>query len=177
MNNKGFAVSAVLYTLLIAFLLFLGAALAMFSSSNSIIGNANNDIVNGNGFSAKAFFLSPKKNETEEDTGTEGKKLVVQIKSRYGIKLVPNDFDLYLKNKKAFSWNLVRLNLTSSEPEIEISYIEDKGDTAKGLKLCNEEKFTNGDIEISSANFDLIFDGKFKIKDKLTGAEATITSD
>ena len=47
LNNKGFAVSTILYTLLIAFLLFLGATLAMFSSSNSIISNANNDLING----------------------------------------------------------------------------------------------------------------------------------
>ena len=52
LNNKGFAVSTILYTLLIAFLLFLGATLAMFSSSNSIISNANNDLINGTKLSA-----------------------------------------------------------------------------------------------------------------------------
>ena len=47
MNNKGFAISAVLYTLLIAFLLFLGVTLAVFKSSARTIGNANNDIIDG----------------------------------------------------------------------------------------------------------------------------------
>ena len=47
LNNKGFAVSSVLYTLLIAFLLFLGAALAQFSASSSLIGKANDDLING----------------------------------------------------------------------------------------------------------------------------------
>lgn len=50
LNNKGFAVSTVLYTLLIAFLMFLGAALAQFSSSSSLVGKANDDLVNGTNF-------------------------------------------------------------------------------------------------------------------------------
>ena len=41
MNNKGFAVSSVLYAILISFLLFLGVALAMFSSANNITLSAN----------------------------------------------------------------------------------------------------------------------------------------
>lgn len=49
-NNKGFAVSAVLYTLLIAFLMFLGAALAQFETSSGILGKANDDLVNGTKF-------------------------------------------------------------------------------------------------------------------------------
>ncbi len=44
LNNKGFAVSSVLYTLLIAFLLFLGAALAQFSSSARILSKADDDL-------------------------------------------------------------------------------------------------------------------------------------
>ena len=64
MNNKGFAVSAVLYTLLIAFLLFLAAALAMFSSSNSLISNANSDIVNGNPFSASIVNIQTSNKKT-----------------------------------------------------------------------------------------------------------------
>ena len=39
LNNKGFAVSSVLYTLLIAFLIFLGVSLSMLSTSNSLISN------------------------------------------------------------------------------------------------------------------------------------------
>ena len=41
LNNKGFAVSSVLYTLLIAFLIFLGVSLSMLSASNSLISNIN----------------------------------------------------------------------------------------------------------------------------------------
>lgn len=100
MNNKGFAVSAVLYTLLIAFLLFLAAALAMFSSSNSLISNANSDIVNGNPFSAEIKKVtsgdvdsnSYYKKMVEINGITYGKNTIIQIKSKYGIKYWPNDF-------------------------------------------------------------------------------------
>lgn len=44
LNNKGFAVTSVLYTLLIAFLLFLGACLTQFSSSTKIFSKANTDL-------------------------------------------------------------------------------------------------------------------------------------
>lgn len=46
LNNKGLVVSSVLYTLLIAFLLFLGVTLAQFSSSAKIISNSTKDLVN-----------------------------------------------------------------------------------------------------------------------------------
>lgn len=99
MNNKGFAVSAVLYTLLIAFLLFLAAALAMFSSSNSLISNANSDIVNGNPFSAEIKQVPSEDadrsyyNKTVKiNESTYGKNAIIQIKSKYGIKYWPNDF-------------------------------------------------------------------------------------
>lgn len=57
LNNKGFAVSTVLYTLLIAFLLFLGATLAMFSTSTSVVGNANTDLTDGSKLEAKQVKL------------------------------------------------------------------------------------------------------------------------
>ena len=69
LNNKGFAVSSVLYTLLIAFLLFLGAALAQFSASSSLIGKANDDLVNGTQFEA----VQVKPDGACINTDTEGK--------------------------------------------------------------------------------------------------------
>lgn len=56
LNNKGFVVSTILYTLLIAFLLFLGVLLSTFSSSTDIISNANSDLVNGNALRANQFI-------------------------------------------------------------------------------------------------------------------------
>ena len=95
LNNKGFAVSTILYTLLIAFLLFLGATLAMFSSSNSIISNANNDLINGTKF--EAIQVKPKGACTNDAKWYESSKgtssnTIVRIKSRYGTMYWPKDF-------------------------------------------------------------------------------------
>ena len=101
LNNKGFAVSTILYTLLIAFLLFLGATLAMFSSSNSIISNANNDLINGTKF--EAIQVKPQGactndakwyqsiSDTESNTIVNS-NTIVRIKSRYGTMYWPKDF-------------------------------------------------------------------------------------
>ena len=108
LNNKGFAVSSVLYTLLIAFLLFLGAALAQFSASSSLLNKANEDLINGVKFSA----VQIKPNWACINTKSEGKydwylqynddnenkndrvvsNTIIKIKSRYGMKYWPKDF-------------------------------------------------------------------------------------
>lgn len=56
LNNKGFAVSAMLYTLLTAFLLFLGASLAQFSSSAKILSNANKDLTDGFAYNISVYY-------------------------------------------------------------------------------------------------------------------------
>lgn len=56
LNNKGFVVSTILYTLLIAFLLFLGVLLSTFSSSTDIISNANSDLVNSEILKAQQVY-------------------------------------------------------------------------------------------------------------------------
>ncbi len=79
MNNKGFAISAVLYTLLMAFLLFLGVTLAVFKSSARIIGNSNNDLIDGkkvrvslvkntNDYTIEKFIGCDKNNECDAGT-------------------------------------------------------------------------------------------------------------
>lgn len=104
LNNKGFAVSSVLYALLIAFLLFLGAALAQFSSSSSLIGKANDDIINGNKFSAEQVRIPG--NATNvcginykwfQKPDNSLSNTLVKIKSRYGTMYWPKDFGLELK--------------------------------------------------------------------------------
>lgn len=56
LGNKGFAVSSVLYTLLVAFLLFLGAALAEFSTSAKLLSKANEDMTDGLEYDVKAVY-------------------------------------------------------------------------------------------------------------------------
>lgn len=115
LNNKGFAVSAVLYTTLIAFLLFLAVVLSMFSSSSDLVRNANTDLINGNKFEAKQVRLTStwylinnygstieKKTcqaTTGPNTGTNyyyyyyyESPIIVKINSRYGTYYWPKDF-------------------------------------------------------------------------------------
>lgn len=56
LGNKGFAVSSVLYTLLVAFLLFLGAALAEFSTSAKLLSKANEDMTDGLEYDINAVY-------------------------------------------------------------------------------------------------------------------------
>ncbi len=86
MNNKGFAVSTVLYTLLIAFLMFLGAALAQFSSSSSLIGKANDDLINGTKLNATLV-----KGDNER---------LIKVGSRYGTFYWPTDFNAEIDSNK-----------------------------------------------------------------------------
>lgn len=99
LNNKGFAVSSALYTLLIAFLLFLGAALAQFTSSIGLLNKANEDLINGVDF--KAQQRNPNGactggigwyQEKDEDGNIKASNTIVLIKTRYGTKYWPKDF-------------------------------------------------------------------------------------
>lgn len=91
LDNKGFAVSSVLYTLLISFLMFLGATLAIFSSSSTLIGKANDDLINGTQF--KVTQVKPVLEGTcGSDYQWYESNIVVQVKSRYGTKYWPKDF-------------------------------------------------------------------------------------
>ncbi len=105
-NNKGFAISSVLYLLLVAFLMFLMLMLAQFTSSTSIIGKANDDLVNGSKFEAMQIKDSNKRcikvgnskqaNDIYWYESGNG-ELLVRIKSRYGTMYWPKDFGLELK--------------------------------------------------------------------------------
>lgn len=93
LNNKGFAVTTILYTLLIAFLMFLGAALAMFSTSSSLISNANEDLINGTELNVQQVKLA---DTSGLDYGTWfGTTVLVKINSRYGTMYWPRDFYNY----------------------------------------------------------------------------------
>jgi len=88
LNNKGFAVSAVLYTLLILFLVFLGVSLSMFSASNNLISYGNRDLVDGVRFEAKQVCFGKEDNTKEIDYN-----MLVKINSKYGTRYWPRDFD------------------------------------------------------------------------------------
>ena len=92
LNNKGFAVTTVLYTLLIAFLMFLGAALAQFSSSSSLIGKANDDLINGTKLDAKLVKVEVEDADNWNKDDWNKLNIIVKINSRYGTMYWPKDF-------------------------------------------------------------------------------------
>ena len=160
LNNKGFAVSSVLYTLLIAFLLFLGAALAQFSASSSLIGKANDDLVNGTSF--EALQVKPSgacDNDKSWYQDSDGiSDTIVRIKSKYGTMYWPKDF----KNEDNSQTKII---------ENEVGKIVNTNDkesaTSKNGKI---EAY----VEIPGSNSTDTDDMKLKIlfKDKTTGASA-----
>jgi len=52
-NNKGFVISSILYTLLISFLLILSLLLLQFKSSSDVVNNASKDLVSGSNLVAR----------------------------------------------------------------------------------------------------------------------------
>lgn len=160
LNNKGFAVSTILYTLLIAFLLFLGATLAMFSSSNSLISNANNDLINGTKLTAVQVKDAQKEGTCVSSTTTKkdgqyywyemDSNILVKINSRYGVMYWPRDFNGKIDGNK--------ITYYSKNNNIKIS------DYSSGA-----EQF-GGSITInSSSTF------KLKIEDTITSETHSIT--
>lgn len=91
LNNKGFAISAILYALLISFLLFLLVALNMFSASTNILNASNDDIVNGKSLYANQVIPTVSGSTCSNwfDYGSDNK---VKVYSRYGVKYFPRNF-------------------------------------------------------------------------------------
>lgn len=150
MNNKGFAVSSVLYAILISFLLFLGVALAMFSSANNITLSANDDIVNRTGFSARRVVNDMKDEAGNEiqscnDNGTWNNvsDRLIKINSRYGVVYWPKDFGndgIKYSNKISASGDLVNgYNISDYQTKF---IIYDDYDSGKDITFTD---LVNGD--------------------------------
>jgi len=96
MNNKGFAVSSVLYTLLVAFLMFLGVLLAMINMSNSIILNSNKDLVDD--LKLSAMQVKPVDVCSMEESNWNRmwlkpkNDIIIRINTKSGVKYWPKDF-------------------------------------------------------------------------------------
>lgn len=91
LNNKGFAISAILYALLISFLLFLLVALNMFSASTNILNASNDDIVNGKSLYANQVIPTVS-GSTCSNWFNYNSSTKVKVYSRYGVKYFPRDF-------------------------------------------------------------------------------------
>ncbi len=94
LNNKGFVVSTILYTVLIAFLLFLAVTLSIFSSAISTVGSANKDLINASEFKAIQVKVErPNAGAWYENTHD----ILLKITSEYGIYYWPKDFGLTIR--------------------------------------------------------------------------------
>ena len=178
LNNKGFAVSSALYTLLIAFLLFLGAALAQFTSSIGLLNNANEDLINGVDF--KAQQRNPNGactggigwyQEKDEDGNIKVSNTIVLIKTRYGTKYWPKDFKY-----KVDQDNYVQANLNNDATANDGEYESYDGKIIVNVKTdpeninnpgFNEAKFFISIKDVKTVTYatypeknEIIFDGE-----------------
>lgn len=95
LNNKGFAISAILYSILIAFMLFLLCALAMFSSANTIMSAANDDLVNGSDLEAiQVKDLSEENICDNKDRKWYQEDIIVRINYKGSTMYWPKDFNV-----------------------------------------------------------------------------------
>lgn len=146
MNNKGFAISSVLYIMLASFLMYLAVLLSQLSSSADIIGNADNDLID-KGISA---YLN---NPPTDD------KMIVIIKNDK--KLVwPRDFNQIIeegiiKNDQT-SPEFSNISVLCGEPDLDgdedTEDTEDSIDNCKDTELSDIDNFIicDGDCESSS---------------------------
>lgn len=90
LNNKGLAITTALYSLLVAFLLFLGVTLATFQSASNQLGNANTDIVDGKRLNgSQVIYNGSDKWLYDEDSNAN--PVLAKINSRYGTVYWPKD--------------------------------------------------------------------------------------
>ncbi len=127
LDNKGFAVTSVLYTLLIAFLLFLGVSLSMLSTSNSLISNMNRDLTDN--LYVNAYLNIDNKNDLSNSLQ------IVKIRYNKGTIYWPQDFS-YKKDGSVLIYN----NCNSDGIKI---LIDDKVDN----EVCGEKKINPSSIK------------------------------
>ena len=165
LNNKGFAVSSVLYTLLIAFLLFLGAALAQFSASSSLIGKANDDLVNGTSFEAMQVKLNgacENNKKWYQDVDGNTSSTIVRIKSKYGTMYWPKDFKGSDFRKIDEKGNVSATTSISNNGKIE-AYVENPGSNSADTDDKNSD---SNSVDTDGMKL------KISFKDKTTGTSA-----
>ncbi|MEG2620695.1 MAG: hypothetical protein RSA10_01185 [Bacilli bacterium] len=92
LNNKGFAVSSILYTFLVCFLLFLGGTLAIISSSSSMITTSNEDLIQS---LENLSVTSGTKMSSNTSMNWYQTSKQVKISSRKGVMYWPEKFSDY----------------------------------------------------------------------------------
>lgn len=134
LDNKGFAVSMVLYTLLIIFMLFLLVALATFNNSFSLISSANDNIVNGTKFSVEQIVVNQKdssgnvvNNCTNWFTNDSKRKLLIRTSN--GNNYWPRDYvDGIYKNNGNITVTFSKTMVSYTQDCLALEYVS-KNDT------------------------------------------------
>ena len=85
-KNKGFVVSTILYSILIAFLIVLGVTLYIFSSATTMVGSATDDLVNATNLSITPIIVNDGENRRND--------ILAVITSKYGDYYWPKDFNM-----------------------------------------------------------------------------------
>lgn len=100
LNNKGLVITTALYSLLVAFLLFLGITLATFASSANQLGKANSDLTDGKRLSGSQIKLESNKSSnwylfkaSDDDDDDDANQNLAVVNSRYGTVYWPKDSD------------------------------------------------------------------------------------
>ena len=106
MNNKGFIISTILFTILIAFLLFLAVTLTIFTSATATVGSGTDDLVNGTKLTIKQVDTS----EASPWYKPENNILAV-ITSKYGELYWPKDFGSEINDDYTISNDTIKGDL------------------------------------------------------------------
>ena len=152
MNNKGFIVSTILYTILVAFLLFLAVTLSIFASATSTVGGGTNDLVN-----ATYFKVWQVENcEADKSWYEPSNNVLAIITTKYGEYYWPKDFGGSIEGG--------RIKNIGTRPNVTLMCSMD--DNFSDEYDC--EDFNIGKYETES-------DGFFYLKVKVDGLEETAT--
>ena len=91
LNNKGFAVSAILYSFLTVFILFLLVVLSAMNNSITILKSTNDDIINGFTFEIKQTYGTSINCDNDWYTYNYNKK--IEIRTTHDVLYWPKDFN------------------------------------------------------------------------------------
>lgn len=145
LDNKGFAVTSVLYTLLIAFLLFLGVSLSMLSTSNSLISNMNKDLTDN--LYVNAYLNIDNKNDLSNSLQ------IVKIRYNKGTIYWPQDFS-YEKNDLGFKYynctdDGIKIVINNQDDNISCGVKEIIPSEIKTMKILDTKQNKSTELDFS----------------------------
>lgn len=134
-SNKGFAVSTVLYALLIVFLMFTLVLIASYNASSDILSSATSDLTENNSFTVRQ--VKPADNVCGENGWNWYKtNTILQVKAPQGTFYWPKDWYNY-DSEKGLIGNPIKDDYTYNGLKAECLLDNGKYGSCKGLTLTN----------------------------------------